>query len=90
LSERDEFNNLNFVIENFRFNGIFIIEGLNFNKTFLLKNVLIKLDGFILVKRNKVLLKTIMWVGWVIVFYQCEWVGDIFVVELYMEEFFII
>ncbi len=90
MTEGGEFNNLNFVVENFPFNGIFIIEGLNFNRTFLLKNVLIKLDGFILVKRNKVLLKTIMWVGWVIVFYQCEWISDIFVVELYMEEFFII
>ena len=63
MTKGGEFNKLNFVVENFPFNGIFIIEGFYFNKTFLLKNVLIILDGFILIKESKVLLDTNMWVG---------------------------
>jgi hypothetical protein len=90
LFGRGKFNNLNFVIENFPLDGVFIIESSNLNRTFLLKNVLIILNGFILIRGSKVLLGTIMWVGWIVVFYQCKWIGDIFVVELYMEKFFII
>ena len=90
MSGRSEFNNLNFVIKNFPLDREFIIESFDFNRTFLLENVLVVLDGFIFVKGSKVLLGTIMWIGRKVVFYQNEWIGDVFVMELYMEEFFII
>jgi hypothetical protein len=50
LSEGGEFNNLNFVMENFLLIGEFIIKRGDFNRTFLLENVLVVLDGFILVR----------------------------------------
>ena len=70
--------------------GKFIIKGGDNNRTFLLKNVLIILKGFILVRRCKVQLSTIIRVGWVVVFNKGEWVGNVPVMELYVEEFMII
>ena len=90
LSEGGEFNNLNFGIENFPLNEEFIIESGDFNRTFMLENILVVLDGFILVRWCKVLLSTIRWVGWEIVLNKGEWIGDVFVVEFYVEEFIII
>ena len=52
--------------------------------------MLIILDSFILVRGSKVLLGTIMWIGGKVVFYQCHWVGDVFLMELYMKNFLII
>jgi hypothetical protein len=61
--EGSEFNNLYFMIEKFSFNRELIMDRLDNNRTFLLKNVLIELDGFILVRGSKMLLEAIMWVG---------------------------
>ena len=64
------------MVENFT-RGEFIKKGVDNNRTFLLKNVLIILDGFILVRGGEVLLGTIIWVGWIIRFNKGEKVGNV-------------
>jgi hypothetical protein len=78
------------MVEHSPFNGEFIIEGGNNSRTFLLEDVLIILDGFILIKGCEVLLSTVRWIGWVVIFNKCEWIGNVPVMELYVKEFMII
>jgi hypothetical protein len=47
-----------------------VIDAFNNNRTFLLENVLIRLNGFVLVIGEKMLLGTISWMGREIIFYQ--------------------